>query len=158
LAAEVTLQPLRRYKEWLGAVVIFSDILIIPPAMGLEVVMEQGKGPTFPRTLNHPDDLNTLTLRPDASTAYTYLYEAIALTRKLAKDIKPVPVIGFAGGPWTLMSYMIEGGSGSKDGVKAKKWLFEVSVHACLPVKPCYTSVPIVLCTVIGIPDNMNAF
>ena len=126
LAAELTLQPLRRYADLLDAVVIFSDILIVPQAMGMTVVMETGKGPTFPNPLMSPADVALLNLKPDVPATLSYLFTAISLTRKLAAEIKSVPVIGFAGGPWTLMSYMIEGG-GSKTFEKSKSWLFLVS-------------------------------
>ena len=126
LAAELTLQPLRRYADLLDAVVIFSDILIVPQAMGMTVVMEPGKGPTFPSPLEGPADLARLELEPDVPTALAYMFEAITLTRRLAAGLKAVPVVGFAGGPWTLMSYMIEGG-GSKTFEKSKTWLVRVS-------------------------------
>jgi uroporphyrinogen decarboxylase len=131
IAAEVTLQPLRRYHDLLDAVVIFSDILIVPQAMGMEVVMESGRGPVFTRPLDSPEDLGRLRLAPDVRSALAPLFEAITLTRRLAAEEvgKAVPVIGFAGGPWTLMSYMIEGG-GSKLFEKSKLWLFRVRRRA----------------------------
>ena len=127
LAAEVTLQPLRRYVDLLDAVVIFSDILIVPQAMGMEVLMEAGRGPVLTAPLSTPDDLERLVTKPDVQQSLGYLFEAIALTRRLAAEIKPVPVIGFCGAPWTLASYMIEGG-GSKTFEKSKTWLVKVSL------------------------------
>jgi hypothetical protein len=108
LCAEATLQPLRRFPA-LDAVVIFSDILIVPQAMGMEVHMNPG--PSFPSPLKKPADVARLTLRPDADACFAKLYEGIALTRKLAATQvgKAVPVIGFCGAPWTLMGYMIDG-------------------------------------------------
>jgi uroporphyrinogen decarboxylase len=108
LCAEATLQPLRRFPT-LDAVVIFSDILIVPQAMGLEVRMEPG--PVFPTPLLSPEDLGRLILKPDAAKAFAYLYEGIALTKAKAVEMgRPVPVIGFCGAPWTLMQYCIDSG------------------------------------------------
>lgn len=167
LAAEVTLQPLRRYSQQLDAVVIFSDILIVPPAMGLPVVFTPG--PKFTRLLNGPEDLDGLNFSPDIEKSFAFLLDAISLTKRMAAapkgkpfDLdaammrryasscssdasnetasssssdpyrlprsalpaalvssmttegtaccsKAVPVIGFVGAPWTLMSYCIDG-------------------------------------------------
>jgi uroporphyrinogen decarboxylase len=120
LACEVTLQPLNRFPQ-LDAVIIFSDILIIPQAMGMVVKMVPGRGPVFPNPLVTPADLERLTFNPDIEATLGYLFDAINLTRRTVKG--QVPVIGFAGGPWTLMAYMVEGG-GSKTFAKAKRWLF----------------------------------
>lgn len=124
LASEVTLQPLRRFFDLLDAVVIFSDILVVPQAMGLEVVMEPGRGPVFPTPLAGPEDMGRLNMKPDVPRVLAHLMDAIALTRTTAAvDMgKAVPVLGFAGAPWTLMSYMIEGG-GSKTFERSKAWL-----------------------------------
>lgn len=123
LAAEVTLQPLRRFP--LDAAIIFSDILVIPQAMGLDVVMVPGKGPHFPEPLDEPGDLDRVAgvekSAPDVHEELGYVYEAIALTRRLLDG--RVPLIGFAGAPWTLVAYMIEGG-GSKQFAKSKRWLY----------------------------------
>ena len=112
LCAEATLQPLRRYPGSLDAVVVFSDILIVPQALGMEVRMEPG--PVFPSPLTGPEDLARLTLHPDAATVFAPLYAGISLTRAMAAAPvaeggcgKAVPVIGFCGAPWTLMSYMV---------------------------------------------------
>jgi len=119
-ACEITLQPIKRFD--LDASIIFSDILVIPQAMGMEVKMEPGKGPTFPKPLVTADSLNTLTKDPYViADNLRYVYEAITLTRHRLEG--KVPLIGFAGAPWTLMSYMIEGG-GSTTQSKAKKWLY----------------------------------
>jgi len=131
-------------------VVIFSDILIIPQAMGLEVRMEPG--PVFPAPLAGPGDLSRLTLRPDPAVAFAPLFEGIARTRRLAAAPaaaggcgKAVPVIGFCGAPWTLMSYMCgpaggrgplpAPGAGKKDGPeRSRAWLYEqpAASHALL--------------------------
>ena len=120
LCAEATLQPLKRFPATLDAVVIFSDILIVPQAMGLEVRMEPG--PVFPRPLASPSDLaarlasGELTLRPDADAAFAPRYAGISATRRAAAALpaqggcgKAVPVLGFCGAPWTLFSYMVAG-------------------------------------------------
>lgn len=116
------MQPIRRFNGLLDAAIIFSDILVIPQAMGLEVEMLPTKGPHFPAPLEHPRDVHDrLRKKVDVEKELGYVFEAIKLTRtKLAGQ---VPLIGFCGAPWTLMAYMIEGG-GSKDFAKAKQWLF----------------------------------
>ncbi|KAI9357977.1 Uroporphyrinogen decarboxylase [Zopfochytrium polystomum] len=121
LACEVTLQPIDRYGPLLDASIIFSDILVVPQAMGMEVQMLEKVGPHFPDPLRHPDDLAKLTFPVDVQSTLKYVFDAITLTRKELKG--RVPLFGFAGAPWTLMAYMIEGG-GSKTLSKAKSWLF----------------------------------
>ena len=118
LAAEVTLQPLERFD--LDAAIIFSDILVIPQAMGLTVEMVAGKGPHFPEPLTSPDDMDRLDVPSDAS-ALQYVYDALSLTRRRLDG--RAALIGFAGAPWTLMAYMIEGG-GSKHFAGARSWLY----------------------------------
>ena len=109
LACEVTLQPVRRFD--LDAAIIFSDILVIPQALGMEVEMIANEGPCFPQPLKVPDDLNTKIDRMrKANVELKYVYEAITLTRH--KLDGQCPLIGFSGAPWTLMSYMIEGKHG----------------------------------------------
>ncbi len=117
LAAEVTVQPV----DILGvdAAIIFSDILVIPEAMGLNYEMEENRGPVFPRTISSPSDLDLLHVA-DAGEL-SYVTEAIALTKRALNG--RVPLIGFAGAPWTIFSYMIEGG-GSKTFSAAKKMLY----------------------------------
>jgi len=119
LATEITLQPIERFP--LDAAIIFSDILVVPQAMGLEVQMIKGRGPVFPEPLVHPDDLKRLVV-PDVKKELGYVYDALTLTRKTLNG--RVPLIGFCGAPWTLMAYMIEGG-GSKTFSKSKSWLFK---------------------------------
>ena len=122
LACQVTLQPIDRYAGLLDASIIFCDILVIPQAMGLEVLMVPGKGPHFPAPLVTPADMDRLFPAPiDVDSSLSYVYEAITLTRKKLNG--RVPLFGFIGAPWTLMAYMIEGG-GSKTLSKAKSWLF----------------------------------
>lgn len=106
LACEVTLQPVRRFD--LDAAIIFSDILVIPQALGMQVEMVANEGPCFPEPLKVPDDINTKIDRTrKASVELKYVYEAITLTRRTLDG--QCPLIGFSGAPWTLMSYMIEG-------------------------------------------------
>ena len=121
LACEVTLQPIDRYDGLLDASIIFSDILVVPQAMGLEVQMVPGKGPHFPMPLNVPADLERL-VAVDVNSSLGYVFDAITLTRHKLEG--RVPLFGFSGAPWTLMAYMIEGGA-SKTLSKAKTWLFK---------------------------------
>ncbi len=120
LAKELTLQPIRRYSGLIDAAIIFSDILVVPQALGMEVQMNPG--PHFPDPLNVPADVARLAQDVDVDAALGYVYEAITQTRHaLAGE---VPLIGFCGAPWTLFSYMIEGG-GTKTFQKCKTWLFK---------------------------------
>jgi uroporphyrinogen decarboxylase len=121
LACELTLQPIRKFA--LDAAIIFSDILVIPQAMGMDIQMMPKVGPVFTDPLNEPADIATkLKKEVDIKSELSYVYEAITLTRH-SLDGK-VPLIGFSGAPWTLFAYMIEG-SGSKTMSKAKRWLYQ---------------------------------
>ncbi len=117
LAAEVTIQPV----DLLGvdAAIIFSDILVIPEAMGLTYKMVEKQGPWFEKTIQSLDDVVKLKIATAEDLDYTI--EAIKITKKELNN--RVPLIGFAGAPWTIFSYMIEG-SGSKTFSKARKMLF----------------------------------
>jgi uroporphyrinogen decarboxylase len=106
LACEVTLQPLRRFQ--LDAAILFSDILTIPDAMGLGLHFEQGEGPKFEKIIRTAADVKNLK-RPDPSTSLAYVMDAVTLIRKNLNG--DVPLIGFSGSPWTLATYMVEGGS-----------------------------------------------
>uniref|UniRef100_A0A8C5NMB7 Uroporphyrinogen decarboxylase n=2 Tax=Passerellidae TaxID=1729112 RepID=A0A8C5NMB7_JUNHY len=119
LCCELTLQPLRRFP--LDAAIIFSDILVVPQALGMEIVMVPGKGPTFTEPLKEVEDLLKLRQKVDVTAELGYVFQAITLTRHSLEG--KVPLIGFSGAPWTLMSYMIEGG-GSTTMAKAKSWLY----------------------------------
>ncbi|KNC87164.1 uroporphyrinogen decarboxylase [Sphaeroforma arctica JP610] len=125
VAAEVTMQPLRRFP--LDAVIIFSDILVIPQALGMTVEMIPGKGPHFPEPLITPECMKKLTAKPDVKATLGYVSEAIKETKRQLDG--QVPLIGFCGGPWTLMAYMVEGG-GSKTFSKAKAWLYKYPVES----------------------------
>lgn len=120
LACEVTLQPLRRFD--LDAAIIFSDILVIPQALGMEVEMRPGVGPVLPDPLKVPDDIDKLKFPCDVQKELGYVFETISLTRHKLEG--KVPLIGFSGAPWTLMCYMIEGG-GSKTMSLSKGWLYK---------------------------------
>ncbi|EGR33846.1 uroporphyrinogen decarboxylase, putative [Ichthyophthirius multifiliis] len=118
LATEVTLQPLQRFE--MDAGIIFSDILVVPKVMGMEVVMEEKKGPVLPQPLLDPSHLERLKI-PNIEDLGD-VYDAIYLFRQAVDGT--VSTIGFAGAPWTLMCYMIEG-SGSKLYSKVKKWIYK---------------------------------
>jgi uroporphyrinogen decarboxylase len=117
LACEVTLQPV----DILGvdAAIIFSDILVVPEAMGLHYEMEENRGPVFPRRIESADDLRALHVAQ--AEALSYVLDAIALTKRELNG--RVPLIGFAGAPWTTFAYMVEG-SGSKTFSRARKMLY----------------------------------
>lgn len=117
LACEVTLQPLRRFA--LDASILFSDILTIPDAMGLGLSFVAGEGPQFAHPLRHEDDVQKLTV-PDMAKLQ-YVFDAVALIRR-ELDGK-VPLIGFAGSPWTLACYMVEG-RGASDYRQIKGMLY----------------------------------
>ncbi len=118
LACEVTLQPLRRFP--LDAAILFSDILTIPDAMGLGLSVEEQVGPRFARPLRCASDINALHV-PDPESELGYVMAAIRLTqRELAGQ---TPLIGFSGSPWTLATYMVEGGT-SKNFAKIKSMLY----------------------------------
>ncbi|MCG8378723.1 MAG: uroporphyrinogen decarboxylase [Proteobacteria bacterium] len=128
LACEVTLQPLERYP--LDAAILFSDILTIPDAMGLGLKLIESVGPKFDKPITSVSDINALPM-PDPEDELAYVMDAVRLIRRELNG--EVPLIGFAGSPWTLATYMIEGGS-SKDFGKVKKMLYQEpeSLHLLL--------------------------
>jgi len=128
LACEVTLQPLRRFP--LDAAILFSDILTIPDAMGLGLYFEAGEGPKFKYPIVDKAGVDKLAI-PDPELELKYVMDAVRTIRKNLKG--EVPLIGFSGSPWTLATYMVEGGS-SKAFTKIKKMAFaEPSIlHALL--------------------------
>jgi len=119
LACEVTLQPLRRFP--LDAAILFSDILTIPDAMGLGLSVIEKQGPQFARPVRSRTDIEKLP-EPDPEEELRYVMDAVRLIR--AELDGKLPLIGFAGSPWTIGTYMIEGGS-SKDFSLAKGMLYE---------------------------------
>lgn len=122
IASEITIQPVDHFDGLIDAAIIFSDILIIPQAMGFEINMVEGKGPVFAAPLRTPDDLSRIDLKPDVNTKLAWAYKAITLTR--TKLNGRVPLLGFVGAPWTLLVYMTEG-QGSKMFRFAKEWIFK---------------------------------
>ena len=118
LACEVTLQPLRRYA--LDAAILFSDILTIPDAMGLGLYFEAGEGPRFSNPITCRADVEKLPI-PDPEQELGYVMNAVRTIRKNLNG--EVPLIGFSGSPWTLATYMVEGGS-SKAFTKLKKMMY----------------------------------
>ena len=109
LACEVTLQPVERFG--LDAAILFSDILTVPDAMGLELSFVAGEGPKFARPVKNEDDVNALKV-PNIETSLRYVTDAVCCIRQALHN--KVPLIGFSGSPFTLACYMVEGGS-SKD-------------------------------------------
>lgn len=119
LACEVTLQPLRRYP--MDAAILFSDILTVPDALGLGLYFETGEGPRFRKTVRSEEDLaglNTIKAEDDLG----YVMNAVRTIRRELNG--SVPLIGFSGSPWTLATYMVEGG-GSKDHARVKAMAYD---------------------------------
>ncbi len=128
LACEVTLQPLLRFD--LDAAILFSDILTIPDAMGLGLSFAEGEGPRFAHPLRTAGDIARIGV-PDPEGELRYVLDAVRLIRRELDG--RVPLIGFAGSPWTLACYMVEG-SGSRDFARAKAmaWDDPASLHRLL--------------------------
>ena len=118
LSAEVTIQPV----DIIGvdAAIIFSDILVIPEAMGMQLEMHEGKGPIFPSPIRTEEDAKLLK-NIDPTVDLKYVIDAVSLTKRELNN--RVPLIGFSGSPWTLLTYMVEGGS-SKNFSNVKKMIF----------------------------------
>jgi uroporphyrinogen decarboxylase len=119
IACEITLQPIDRFP--LDAAILFSDILTIPHAMNLGLEFEAGEGPKFERPIRAPADIDRLIV-PDPGRELKYVIDAVALVRRELKG--RVPLIGFAGSPWTVATYMVEGGS-SKTFGHIKRMMYE---------------------------------
>ena len=128
LACEVTLQPIDRFN--LDAAILFSDILTIPDAMGLGLHFEAGEGPKFSNPIKTAADVEKLPV-PDPMDSLRYVMDAVSTIRKELNG--RVPLIGFSGSPWTLATYMLEGG-GTKDFAKVKGMMFSdpASLHKLL--------------------------
>lgn len=118
LATEITLQPVQQVG--VDAAIIFSDILVIPQAMGTEVLMEEGKGPSLPHVIKTQKDIDAL-LTDSVEDNLSYVIKALTLTKTELNG--RVPLIGFAGAPWTILCYMVEG-KGSKTWDKAKQFCY----------------------------------
>jgi uroporphyrinogen decarboxylase len=125
LCCEVTLQPV----DILGvdAAIIFSDILVVPEAMGLDYEMIEQKGPWFEKTIRSAEDLPMISSKIDVSDRLSYVLDAISLTKKTLDS--RVPLIGFAGAPWTIFCYMVEG-KGSKTFSESRKILYQDPILA----------------------------
>ena len=119
LACEVTLQPLKRYD--FDAAILFSDILTIPDAMGQGLYFIEGEGPKFRKVIRSASDVENLP-SVDIRKELVYVTDAVTLIRKELNG--SVPLIGFSGSPWTLATYMIEGGS-SRDFRVAKQFMYD---------------------------------
>lgn len=119
LACKVTVQPLRRFP--LDAAILFSDILTVPDAMGLGLYFEAGEGPRFERPVHTAADIKKLA-KPDPEQDLGYVMQAIRVIREELDG--QVPLIGFAGSPWTVATYAVEGGS-SKNFPRIKGMLYE---------------------------------
>lgn len=119
LACEVTLQPLRRFE--LDGAILFSDILTVPDAMGLGLYFVSGEGPRFERPVTRASDIRKLRV-PDVDRKLRYVFDAASLVRRELAG--KAPLIGFAGSPWTVATYMIEGGS-TREFRKARGFMAE---------------------------------
>ncbi len=118
LACEITLQPVDQVG--VDAAILFSDILVIPQAMGLTVLLEEGKGPLLPKVVKNKADIDAL-ITTNVEERLSYVMKALRLIKQELNG--RVPLIGFAGAPWTILCYMIEG-KGSKSFDKAKQFCF----------------------------------
>jgi uroporphyrinogen decarboxylase len=128
LAAEITVQPIRRFG--MDAAILFSDILVIPQAMQIEVQMKPDFGPYLPRPIRSQKDVDRI-LVPNVHEELDYVMKAIAVTKEKLQD--EIPLIGFAGSPWTILCYCVQG-QGSKTFDKAKEFCFTqpVAAHSLL--------------------------
>ena len=136
LACEVTLQPLQRFP--LDAAILFSDILTIPQALGLGLQFETGEGPVIERPVRSVADVAKLSV-PDPHHALRYVIDAVSLIRRELNG--RVPLIGFAGSPWTVATYCVEGGS-SREFSRIKAMMYEQphALHQLLEVLTQTTS------------------
>lgn len=118
LATEITVMPIKQIGT--DAAILFSDILVIPQAMNIDVEMKNGVGPWLPNPIRTAEDLNRVVV-PDVADSLSYVMQAIDLTKQELND--EVPLIGFAGSPWTILCYCVQG-QGSKNFDKAKEFCF----------------------------------
>ncbi|MEO2063436.1 MAG: uroporphyrinogen decarboxylase [Christiangramia sp.] len=124
LATEITVMPIRQVGP--DAAILFSDILVVPQAMGIHIEMQPGKGPVVPQPINTPEKVEQVIV-PDVQEELDYVYQAIKLTKQELNG--EVPLIGFAGSPWTILCYLVQG-HGSKTFDKAKKFCFMEPIAA----------------------------
>lgn len=118
LASEITVQPIRRYG--MDAAILFSDILVVPQAMNIEVQMKEGIGPWIPEPIRNAKDAEKLII-PDVSENLKYVMDAIKMTKEKLNE--EIPLIGFAGSPWTIFCYIVQG-QGSKNFDRTKELCF----------------------------------
>lgn len=124
LASEITVQPIRRYG--MDAAILFSDILVVPQAMNIPFEMKPGVGPYLADPIRSQKDVDE-TFIPDISDSLGYVMDAIKMTKEMLND--DIPLIGFAGSPWTVFCYCVQG-QGSKSFDKAKEFCFTQPVAA----------------------------
>jgi len=124
LASEITVQPIRIVKP--DAAILFSDILVIPQAMGIDVELKDNVGPVLPNPIRSQKDVDQVFI-PDIHESLGYVMDAVTMTKEMLND--EVPLIGFAGSPWTIFCYAVEG-KGSKSFDKAKGFCFSEPVAA----------------------------
>ncbi len=124
LASEITVQPIRRYG--MDAAILFSDILVIPQAMNIEVQMKPNFGPYLPKPIQDQKGVDEVMV-PDVNVELDYVMQAIKATKELLNN--DIPLIGFAGSPWTILCYVVQG-QGSKTFDKAKEFCFTHPVAA----------------------------
>lgn len=124
LASEITVQPIRRFG--MDAAILFSDILVIPQAMNIEVQMKPNFGPYLPNPIRSQKDVDTVII-PDVHESLGYVLDAIKMTKEKLED--EIPLIGFAGSPWTILCYCVQG-QGSKSFDKAKEFCFTQPIAA----------------------------
>tara|TARA_R100000935_G_scaffold20906_1_gene39240 strand:- start:2524 stop:3555 length:1032 start_codon:yes stop_codon:yes gene_type:complete len=127
LASEITVQPIRRYG--MDAAILFSDILVIPQAMNIDVEMKPGVGPWLPTPIHTAKQVEQDVIVPNIDETLGYVMDAITMTKEKLNN--EVPLIGFAGSPWTILCYCVQG-QGSKNFDKAKEFCFTQPVAAHL--------------------------
>ena len=123
-AEKVTLQPIHRYD--MDAAILFSDILVIPQAMNIEVLMKPDFGPFIPNPVRNANDLKEVIV-PDVNESLDYVFDAIKMTKEILNN--DIPLIGFAGSPWTILCYVVQG-QGSKTFDKAQEFCFKTTILA----------------------------
>src|SRR5690554_4150273 len=124
IASEITVQPIRIVKP--DAAILFSDMLVVPQAMGIEVEMKENVGPWLPNPIRTFQDVEKVIV-PNIDETLSYVMDAIKMTKEMLND--EVPLIGFAGSPWTILCYAVEG-KGSKSFDVAKGFCFQNSIIA----------------------------
>ena len=125
LAAKITLMPIEQIGT--DAAILFSDILVVPQAMGVDVEMRKELGPLIPKPIREAKQIEKIVI-PDVDDNLNYVFEAIRLSKQMIDN--RVPLIGFAGSPWTVLCYMVQG-QGSKNFDIAKSFCFS-QPEACL--------------------------